>query len=153
MSREEIIIELENFFKDYLRTQGLDLVEFIYRYEGRNLVLRLLVDKPEGGIILDECAELNNQISRILDEKNLIQDRYILEVFSPGLDRPLKTKNDFSRCINRRVKFFLSEAINGKIEIDGVIKESQGEGVSIETGGGVVLIPFSKINKAKQIIV
>lgn len=152
MSREERIIELENFFKDYLRTQGLDFVELIYRYEGRNLVLRLLVDKPEGGIILDECAELNNQISRILDEKNLIQDRYILEVFSPGLDRPLKTKNDFSRCINRRVKFFLSEAINGKIEIDGVIKEPQEQGVSIETGGGEVQIPFSKINKAKQIL-
>jgi len=151
--REEIITELENFLNDYLRTQGLDLVEFIYRYEGRSLILRLLVDKPEGGITIDECAELNKKISGILDEKNLIQDRYILEIFSPGLDRPLKTKNDFSRCINKRVKFFLSEAINGRIEIDGIIKESQGEGVSVETENGLILIPFSRINRAKQIII
>jgi len=151
--REEIITELENFLNDYLRTQGLDLVEFIYRYEGRNLILRLLVDKPEGGITIDECAELNKKISGILDEKNLIQDRYTLEISSPGLDRPLKTKNDFSRCINKRVKFFLSEAINGRIEIGGIIKESQCEGVSIETGNGLILIPFSRINRAKQIII
>ncbi len=151
MRREEII-ELENFFKEYLRSERLDLVEFIYRYEGRNLILRLLIDKPEGGIILDECAELNNKIGRILDEKNLIQDNYILEVSSPGLDRPLKTRNDFSRCINRQVKFFLSETINGKIEIDGIIKEVQEEAVSVDSQNGIILIAFSKINKAKQII-
>jgi ribosome maturation factor RimP len=150
--RREEIIELENFFKEYLRSERLDLVEFIYRYEGRNLILRLLIDKPEGGIILDECAELNNKIGRILDEKNLIQDNYILEVSSPGLDRPLKTRNDFSRCINRQVKFFLSETINGKIEIDGIIKEVQEEAVSVDSQNGIILIAFSKINKAKQII-
>jgi ribosome maturation factor RimP len=152
MHTDQIISELENFFKSYLSTQGLDLVELIHRYEGRNLVLRLLVDKPEGGISLDECAELNINISKILDEKNIIQDRYILEVSSPGLDRPLKTKNDFSRCITKRVKFFLCEAINGKIEIDGVIKDVSEESVGLQTDKGIVQIPFSIINKAKQII-
>lgn len=84
-----------------MKNQNLDLVDIIYRYEGRGLVLRVLVDKPEGGITLDECAGLNNEISRILDEKDMLQQRYILEVSSPGLDRPLNSKNDFLRCINK----------------------------------------------------
>lgn len=152
MLNSQIIEQIKNGISLDLEKNGFCLVEISNFYQGNTLFLRIIVDRHDGGITLDECAHLNNDIGRILDEKNLIQGKYILEVSSPGLNRPLKTKNDFFRCINRRVKFFLSEAINGKIEIEGVIKESQEEGVSIETDKDIVLIPFSKINKAKQII-
>jgi len=152
MLNSQIIEQIKNAITIELEKNGFCPVEINNFYQGNTLFLRIIVDRGDGGITLDECAHLNNDIGRILDEKNLIQGKYILEVSSPGLDRPLKTKNDFSRCINRRVKFFLSEAINGKIEIDGIIKEPRGEGVSIDTENGIILIPFSKINKAKQII-
>ena len=152
MDRQEMTSELENLFGDYLKSLGLELVELICRLEGRGLVLRLLVDKPEGGITLEECAGLNRQMGNLLEEKNIIQERYILEVASPGLDRPLKTKSDFNRSMRRKVKFFLTAPVNGKIETDGVIKEAGLLAVSIETAAGTIELPYSVIKKAKQII-
>lgn len=152
MDRQEIITELRDIMDNYLKNRGLDLVDLIYRYEGRDLFLRILVDKPEGGISLDECTHLNNQISRILDEKDILQGRYILEVSSPGLDRPLLTKKDFSRCINRNVRFFFSESINGKREIEGIISKVEGDSIYIDVGDKLFEIPLSKITKAKQIV-
>jgi ribosome maturation factor RimP len=152
MNRQAIINELKIIICDYLKNQGLDLVELIYRYEGRDLILKILVDKPEGGISLDECADLNNEISRILDEKNILQQSYILEVSSPGLDRPLTAKCDFLRCINRKVRFFLSECIEGKKELEGVILKVEDDTVYIDVQGNCLAIPLAKIDKAKQTI-
>lgn len=152
MDRQAIIEELKVIIENYLKSQSLDLVDFIYRYEGRDLVLRILIDKPEGGISLGECAFHNQDISRILDEKNILQTGYILEVSSPGLDWPLKTKNDFLRCIDRKVKFFLNESIEGKLELDGIIQKVDAEAVYIGTKDRILAIPISKIGKAKQII-
>lgn len=152
MDRQTIIAELTNIISDYLKSQGVDLVDLIYRYAGRDLFLGILADRPEGGISLEECSQLNNQISRILDEKDILRQRYILEVSSPGLDRPIKTKNDFSRCINRKAKFFLLESIKDKIELDGIIIKVEDDSVYIDIDGEIFEIPLAKINKAKQIL-
>jgi len=152
MNRQALISELKSIINDFLKAKDLDLVDLIYRYEGRNLVLRIFVDKPEGGISLDECAQLNSDISRILDEKDLLQERYILEVSSPGLDRPLKNKHDFLRCINRNVRFFLKESINGKLELVGIITKVEDDSVYIDIKGNIIQILISKITNAKQII-
>jgi ribosome maturation factor RimP len=152
MDKEAIISELRSFIQGFLETKNIDLVDLIYRHEGRDLVLRILVDRPDGGITLDDCTCLNADIGRILDEKNIIQERYILEVASPGLDRPLKTKSDFCRCITRITRFFLSEAINGKIELTGIIERVGDASVYVVVMGEKVEIPFLKIRKAKQII-
>ena len=152
MENQEIKNELEKLIADYLNKHCVDLVEFNYGYSGMTLVLRILVDKPEGGISLDECAYLNNQICSILDEKDILQERYILEVSSPGLDRPLKTKKDYLRCINRKVRFFLSEQINNKIELEGFIRQAKDESVEIEADDVALEIAFDKIARAKQVI-
>ncbi len=152
MDKEHSINEFKNFLSNFFKTRNLDLIEVIHRYEGRDLFLRILVDKPEGGISLGECALLNRELGNMLDEKNLLEQRYILEVSSPGLDRPLKTEADFIRCLNKKVKFFLSEFINGKLEWDGLInKVSEGK-VYASIGEVILEIPLDKINKAKQII-
>ena len=70
-----------------------------------------MADRPEGGIRLGECSQLNRGIGALLDEKDFLSGRYILEVSSPGLDRPLKTKNDLSRKINCEAHFFLNEEV------------------------------------------
>ncbi|MFH1458493.1 MAG: ribosome maturation factor RimP [Candidatus Omnitrophota bacterium] len=152
MDRHALIEELKGMIHESLSRQNFDLVDFIYRYEGRDLFLRIFVDRPEGGISLKECAGLNKEISRMLDEKDILQQRYILEVSSPGLDRPLKTKNDFLRCINKTVKFFLNEAVGGKWEWDGVINKVDEDSVAIDTGQEIIAVPLSKVAKAKQII-
>lgn len=144
--------ELNSLLKDYLTSLNFVLVDIICRYEGGNLFLRILADRPEGGINLDECARLNRDIGSLFDEKDIIKEKYILEVSSPGLDRPLKTRDDFLRFLNKKVKFFLSEAINGKLEWDGLINKVNQDSVLVEAGEVMIELPFIKINKAKLII-
>ncbi len=148
----DILDELRQLLSGYLAARGLDLIEVIYRDAGRNTLLRILVDRPYGGISIQECAKLNHQISALLEEKDIIRDSYILEVSSPGLDRPLKSQKDFLRCIGRNVRFFLNEPVQGKIELTGILKQAKEESVEIETAGGTAEIAFSKILKATQVI-
>jgi len=152
MDRQTIINELRNIIEEFLKNQNLDLVDIIYRYEGRDLVLRILIDRPEGGISLGECANLNQEISRILDEKDILQERYILEVSSPGLDRPLNSRADYLRCINKQVRVNLLESINGKWELEGVISSVTDESVYIDIRDETFEIPLTKITKGKRVI-
>ena len=152
MDRLEIISELENIIGEYLKAQGFELVELSLRHEGLGLILRILADRPEGGITVDECAKLNIQVSNLLEEKDVLQARYILEISSPGLDRPLKSKNDFLRCINRKARFFLNEAVKDKIELEGIINKVENDSVYIQRNSEIIELPLTKINKAKQII-
>jgi ribosome maturation factor RimP len=144
---------LERTVRESLGSLGLELVEFVCRYEGPKLVLRIFADKPEGGINMGECAELNRQLGRLLEEKELLQESCVLEVCSPGLDRVLGTSADFRRVINKKVKFFLSEPVNGKIEIDGIVRQAGTDVIDILTvKEEVVQIPLASINKARRII-
>lgn len=152
MDKEALAGELRGVIQGFLAAKGLDLVELICRYEGRDLVLRILVDRPEGGVTLGDCAGLNKDIGRVLDEKKILEESYILEVASPGLDRPLMTKNDFSRCKTRNVRFFLNQPINGKIELAGIIERVEDASLYIGIDGKEVEIPFSNITRAKQVI-
>ncbi|MDD5595725.1 MAG: ribosome maturation factor RimP [Candidatus Omnitrophica bacterium] len=150
MDNEAIINELTNIISTFFNEQGLELVELIYRREATGMVLRVLADRPEGGINVGDCAFLNREISRILDEKNIIEESFLLEVSSPGLDRPLRTKNDFVRCMNRNATFFLNDPVEGKVEWVGKINQVDEATVIIDTKGKVLTIPLSKINKARQ---
>ena len=152
MLNQEIITQLNKVVRDYLAENRLELVELIHRYEGRDLVLRLLVDKPEGGISLGECALLNRKIGDILDQNDILPGHYILEVSSPGLDRMLETKEDFMRCLNKQAVFFLNDLVNGKCEWQGLISRVSETAVFIDRLGESLEIPLIKINKAKLVI-
>lgn len=144
--------ELEVLVKEYLAGQGLVLVELICRRQGQGKILQILVDQPEGGISIDTCARLNRELGAILDEKDILGERYILEVASPGLDRPLKIKADFLRCLKKEAVFYLSGPLKGSIQWQGVIESVTEETVFIEKSGERVGIPLNLINRAKQII-
>lgn len=152
MDKDAIINEVKEIIGNYLQGKGIDLVDLVYRREGRGLVLRLLVDKPSGGISLYECAQLNTGISAMMDEREIFKDSYMLEVSSPGIDRPLARKSDFLRCINRKARFFLTEEVGGKREWEGAITGADDNCVYVDAPGVSLEIPLSKIAKAKQTI-
>ena len=152
IERLALIEDLKKIIAPVLAESNTELVEFnLTQLHGR-MILKLLVDKKEGGINLDECAQLNERIGAILDAENIISDRYVLEVSSPGMDRTLKTENDFLRSINREVVFFINEPVNGRLEWKATIKKVENECIYADTQGLLLEIPISKINKAKQII-
>ncbi len=152
MIKEELINELRELFSLFAGKENLELIDLISRYEGNKLVLRVLMDRPEGGITLGECALFNRQLSNLLEEKNIIEGNYVLEVSSPGLDRDLLTQKDFLRCLNKEVVFFLNDLIDGKCQWRGIVKKVSEASVTIEDAGKVLEIPLIKINKARLVI-
>ena len=151
MVNQDTLAEANRVIAENLAENNFELVEFTHRHEGRDLVLRLLVDKPQGGITMDECASLNRSLAELLDEKDMIPVRYVLEVSSPGLDRPLISARDFSRCLNKQAVFFLNQQVEGKLQVQGRIISAGDASVSIDYSGKALEIPLAKINKAKLV--
>lgn len=152
MIKEALLKELNELASLCASRENIELVELVGRFEGGRLVLRVLVDRPQGGITLGECALFNRQLSLLLEEKNIIDSGYVLEVSSPGLDRGLKTQKDFLRCLNKETVFFLNDLVNGKCQWQGVISKVGQDSLFIDQNAAQIEIPFKKINKARLII-
>lgn len=142
--------KIKEIIDPILQEEGAELVDIIYRREAGRQVLRLLVDK-EGGIALSDCVRLNETISQALDEGNVITESYVLEVDSPGVERPFKTKRDYERAKGRLVRVTLSEPILEKKEHIGRLEEILEFSIKIDTEKrGVLEIPFRIITRARQ---
>jgi len=145
-----MIDRLKEIIEPILQEEETELVEIIYRREGRRQVLRLLVDK-ESGIKLSDCVMLNQRISQALEEANAITESYIVEVDSPGMDRPFKTKRDYERAKGRMVRVSLNEAILDKKEYIARLEEILDDSIKIDIKKkGIVEVPFAKIIRARQ---
>lgn len=150
--QRDLIDKIRQITREYINNLGLELIDLsLFKAQGR-LIMRFLVDKSAGGITLSECALLNERLSGLLDEQELIDQEYVLEVFSPGVDRALTEKSDFVRVCGRKVRIFLCGPIEKKTEIEGMISEVGDEFLSLKTNESIVKIPFNKIKKAKQVI-
>lgn len=152
MGQEEDIDKIKELITPILDGEGIELVDLIFRREGKRMALRLLVDKPQGGISLENLAKLNQIISQLLDETPILQESYILEVSSPGLDRPLKLKKDFQRVIGKIVSVITSESIEGKKDFVGELNALEGEDIILKLESREIKIPLDKIIKARQVI-
>ena len=82
---------------------GYELVDVEYLSKYGKWVLRVYIDK-EGGISIDDCVQVSEELGDLIDIKEIIEHEYVLEVSSPGLNRPLKKEKDFSRAIDRKIK-------------------------------------------------
>ena len=108
---------VEKIAEEILANTDYELVDVEYVKE-RDWFLRVYIDK-EGGIGLDDCQEVSGLLDEKLEELNIINDRYILEVSSPGLDRALKKEKDFKREMVKLVDITLYKAIDGEKMITG----------------------------------
>ena len=117
---------------------GFELVDVEYVKEGSTWYLRAYIDKP-GGINIDDCETVSRRLSDILDEKDYIDEAYILEVSSPGLGRPLKKEKDYKRSLGEEVEIRTYRMIDRQKEFTGILKESDEKTVTIEPDGGTLL--------------
>ena len=104
--REEYEQKAEELITPIVEANGFELVDVEYVKEGGTWYLRAYIDKP-GGIMVDDCEVVSRELSDILDEKDFIDEAYILEVSSPGLGRPLKKEKDFARSLGEEVGSYL----------------------------------------------
>lgn len=106
----DVVKQVEDIALPLVSSLGLELVEIEYKREGRHMVLRLFIDR-EGGISLDDCAAVSRELSAVLDVDETVPGNYTLEVSSPGLNRPLKSRADYERYKGRLVKIKTSEPL------------------------------------------
>ena len=121
---EEILLPI-------VEENGFELVDVEYVKEGSTWYLRAYIDKP-GGINIDDCEVVSRRLSDILDEKDYIDDAYILEVSSPGLGRPLKKEKDFKRSLGEEVEIRTYRMIDKQKEFTGILKDYDEKTVTIE---------------------
>ena len=126
-------VPLEPLFREIERivtAGGLELVDVEFKRERGARVLRVFIDK-RGGVSVDDCARISNEIGMMLDVENAIPQSYTLEVSSPGLDRPLRKAEDFERFAGRNVRIKLNAERAGRKKFRGRLEGLDGDEVVI----------------------
>ena len=132
MSKKEIYEQkTEEILLPIVEKNGFELWDVEYVKEGGNWYLRAYIDKP-GGINVENCEVVSRELSDILDEKDYIDEAYILEVSSPGLGRPLKKEKDFARSIGKEVEIRTYRMVDKQKEFTGILVEYDKNSVTIE---------------------
>ncbi|MDR5658224.1 ribosome maturation factor RimP [Serpentinicella sp. ANB-PHB4] len=145
---EQIVIELVH---PILESEKFELVDIEFKKEGPHRYLRVYIDKPEG-ITLDDCQIVSEHLSEKLDEYDPIEENYFLEVSSPGLDRPLKTEEDYIKFKGRDVEVKLYEPFNGKKHLEGELIGLENNNLNLKVDGNSIEIPIDKVAITKLAI-
>lgn len=154
MAKVDVAERVAEIAGEVLPPLGLALVDLEYKREGRDMVLRLFIERQDGGVTLDDCSAVSREISDILDVEDFISDNFTLEVSSPGINRPLKKLADYERFKGKLIKVktfeLLEDAAGNKRKTflgilngveDGAIKMHLQEGQD-------AFIPLEKVAKA-----
>ena len=127
-----------------LEGSGVELVDVEYVKE-KDWYLRVFIDRPEG-VGIEDCQSLSEKLEKLLDERDVIPEQYILEVSSPGLDRVLKKPRDFERERGKQVDVSLYEPMDGEKVIVGMLDGYDGEALTLD---GREPIPKEKIAQVR----
>jgi len=117
---------------------GLEIFDVQFRREAPGMILRVQIDRPgpaaraEDSVSVEDCARVSRDMSAILDVEDMVPTAYTLEVSSPGLDRPLRRADDYSRFAGRRAKIVMRERVDGQGFFKGRLGGVEGSDVLIE---------------------
>ena len=129
---------------------GYELVGVEFLMQGRSGLLRVYID-AEDGITLDDCQRVSHQLSGVLDVEDIIKGQYQLEISSPGLDRPLFTKEHFERFTGHMAKLKLTVPLNGQRKFRGTLKGVENDQLKLDVDGEEILLPLNTVDKANLI--
>jgi len=145
---------LEQNFQEMLQGAVEDLGCELWGIEcqraGRFMTVRLFIDK-EGGVTVDDCADVSRQVSAILDVEDPIADKYNLEVSSPGLDRPLFTLPQFERYIGQDIAVHLRIPVIERRKWQGKLERIEKDMVTLIVDGQEQVLVFGNIQKANVV--
>lgn len=146
---DRLITTMQGFVEPLLAGMTMELVEIQYRREGFGWVLRFFIDK-EGGVTIDDCAKVSREISAYLEVEDLLDHAYTLEVSSPGLERPLKKREDFTRFAGRLARIKLLEPMDdGQRLLIGTLRGLEEDAVALVVDGKEVMVDMNNIARAR----
>ena len=151
MSKTSTYQLVANLIEPVLREDNIELVDIEYKKISKNWVLRVFIDKDQG-VTVNDCQKLSREIEDLIEINELIANHYILEVSSPGLDRPLKREADFLRNKGKRVRVKTYSLINNNKTNTGTIRDCSNNTLFLEDKKNVLEVSLSDIAQATLII-
>ena len=137
-------------------TRGLVIWDIQNRREASGHVVRVFIDRPgpsatpEESVSIEDCEQVNRELSTILDVEDPLPFTYTLEVSSPGLDRPLRGVDDYQRFAGRYAKVVVREAVDNQKAFEGHLRGVEGDEVLLETPNGRVhRLPFRLVTRGR----
>jgi len=130
---------------------GFELVRVSYG-GGRKPTLQIMAERPDGTMSVEDCATLSREVSLLLDVEDPLPSEYLLEVSSPGVDRPLTRPKDFERWVGFDVKVELNETIDGRRRFRGRMTSFSGDTLVLDMEEGEQTLAYCDISKAKLLL-
>ena len=152
MSKEntnEIIGKIEKIVLPVLKEQGLELVDIEYLQEGGYFYVRIYIEFLDKEVSLDDCAKVSVVVEDDIDK--IIDEKFFLEISSPGVERPLKKEKDYVRFVGNKVKVSLKHKINENKNFEGILEKFENETIFLKTNKEMLEIPFKEIRKANLV--
>ena len=143
----DLIPSLWNMIEPVLEPEGIELVDIEFKLEGGRWVLRLYIDTPQG-VTLGDCELASRQIGALLDIKDPIEHRYVLEVSSPGINRVLRKEEDFRLFAGSPVRLRTRRKLAGRRNFQGILKGMEDSAIILEVEGARVEIDPNNVEKA-----
>ena len=122
---------LEELIAPVVEAEGYECVDVTFEKARKDWVLTTYIDGPNG-IGLDDCEVVSRKLSDLMDEKDPIEQSYLLEVSSPGIDRPLKKEKDFARNMDKRIVVSFYAPVNGSKQLSGILKGYNGVTLTLQ---------------------
>ena len=149
---EYIVDKVKEFLQQLLPSMAMELFDIQFRREGHGWILRVFIDADEG-VGLEDCSKVSRELSYYLDIEDLIEHPYHLEVSSPGLERPLRSVDDFCRFTGGLARVKLSESREGQKVFEGVIEKVSKNTIDLRLKDKILVqFSFEEISKARLAI-
>jgi ribosome maturation factor RimP len=149
IGREALLEQITAVVDRVAKAQGLEIVELEFLGGGKQRMLRIFIDKPEG-VTHQDCETVSQQVGNILDAEDIIPgENYTLEVSSPGVERKLTKPADYQRFTGQKAKIVTYEPVESQKHWEGVLRGIEGEEVVIEPSEGrLIRIPLTGVKRA-----
>ena len=148
MGKGSVTESIEELVTPIIDENRLELVDVEYKKEGKNWFLRIFIDK-EGGVTVDDCTRVSRQIEDLIEVEEAVPSSYILEVSSPGLNRPLKKEKDFLRFKGKLAHVTTYTPIHQRKNFKGTIRDFQKDVLILDIDSQRLEIPKDQIAKAR----
>jgi len=142
--------KVDELIREALEDEGFELVHVEFLPYGASPILRVYVDR-EGGITLSHCADISRLLGPLLDVEDVIPTHYVLEVSSPGIERPLFSEQDYRRFKGREIRMTTLEKFENQRNFRGIIDDFVGRNVRLRVQDRVLEIPLDRVKKANLV--
>lgn len=147
-----LVEQIEHLVLPTVESMGFELVQVKLMEGNKSRLLQIMAERPDGSMTLDDCAEISNQVSAVLDVEDIMPGAYRLEISSPGIDRPLTRLKDYEAHIGHIAKIELTLPVNGRKRYTGSIQSVLGNVLTLEVDGKPVAVELHDIQSAKLVL-